>query len=126
MTKFHINPNTGNPNVCPDEWECKFANAAGTIPPHYSTKDEAKKAVEEQIFAAFSVPEESNDTSDGDDTPADEELRGPESFEKAVEIARKTAITFAAKKEDALEGLKDLSAKAPKLTAVRSKLKKRS
>jgi hypothetical protein len=126
MSKFHINPTTGNPNVCPNEWECKFANAEGIIPPHYATKDEAKKAVEDQIFAAFSAPQASSDTPTEADAPTDEDPRGPESFEKAVEIARRTAITLATKKQDALVGLKELKKKAPKLKAVPLKLKKRS
>lgn len=138
MTKFHINPNTGNPNVCPDKMKCKFTSEEGIIPPHYATKDEAKKAVEDQIFAAFSTTETSSsatqtssDTSVPDDKPsADDEPRGPESFEKAVKVARKTVIELVRKKRIARVQLKKLKKKvkkkARKLKSIRSKLKTQS
>lgn len=138
MTKFHINPNTGNPNVCPDKLQCKFTNEEGIVPPHYATKDEAKKAVEEQIFTAFSATETPNSAPEtASDTPepaakssSDDEPIGPECFEKAVKVARKTVIDLVKKKRIARVQLKKLKKKvkkkARKLKSIRSKIKKES
>lgn len=49
MAKYHINPETGNANVCTAKIKCKFTSDEGVEPPHYSTKIEAQKASEEQL-----------------------------------------------------------------------------
>lgn len=46
MTKYHINPETGNPNVCAAKVKCKLAGSDGVVPPHYETKEAAIKAAE--------------------------------------------------------------------------------
>lgn len=49
MAKYHINPETGNANVCTAEIKCKFTSSEGVEPPHYGTKQDAQKASEEQL-----------------------------------------------------------------------------
>jgi hypothetical protein len=49
MAKFHINPETGNANVCTAKVKCKFTSDDGVEPPHYLTKQEAQLAAEEQL-----------------------------------------------------------------------------
>lgn len=46
MTRYHINPETGNPNVCTAKVKCKLAGSDGVVPPHYETKEAAIKAAE--------------------------------------------------------------------------------
>jgi hypothetical protein len=48
MARYHINPQTGNPNVCTAKVKCKFTSEDGVIPPHYETQSEAEKAAEAQ------------------------------------------------------------------------------
>lgn len=103
MTSYHINPNTGNPNICSDESQCKFASDEGTTPPHFETQVEAKKAVAEQIFAAFSAPQTVNNDSENsalesnESNKSDEDFRGSEKLEKAIEFARKLDHSIALK-----------------------------
>jgi hypothetical protein len=48
MARYHINPQTGNPNVCTAKVKCKFTSEDGVIPAHYETQAEAEKAAEAQ------------------------------------------------------------------------------
>lgn len=54
MSKHHINPNTGRPNICNPEKTgiCKYA-VDGENPPHYDTREEAKAAYEKTGKAEF-------------------------------------------------------------------------
>lgn len=115
MTSYHINPNTGNPNVCPDEAQCKFASEEGVNPPHFETQVEAKKAVAAQIFSAFSATQTvSNDSESNTSKPEEpnEELRGSENLEKAITFARKLDNSIALKRPVYQAKLKRLRAKA--------------
>lgn len=51
MTKYHINPQTGNPGLCKATQHCPFGEAAN----HYSSKDEAREAYE--LAQGCSAPE---------------------------------------------------------------------
>jgi hypothetical protein len=53
MAKFHINPETGNANVCTAKVKCKFTSDEGVEPPHYATKLDAQKAAEEQLSSTL-------------------------------------------------------------------------
>lgn len=46
VTRYHINPETGNPNVCNAKVKCKLTSEDGVTPPHYETKEAAIKAKE--------------------------------------------------------------------------------
>lgn len=48
MTKYHINPETGNPNLCKAVHKCKYATN-GATPEHYGSKEEARAAYEKQM-----------------------------------------------------------------------------
>lgn len=45
MPRYHINPETGRPNVCNAKTQCRFA-VDGKEPEHYASKDEARKGYE--------------------------------------------------------------------------------
>lgn len=54
MTKFHINPTTGNANKCSATKQCPFGDLDAD---HYATKDEAARAYESKMAASlFSAP----------------------------------------------------------------------
>lgn len=53
MAKYHINPETGNANVCTAKVKCKFTSDEGVEPPHYATKLDAQKASEEQLSSTL-------------------------------------------------------------------------
>jgi hypothetical protein len=53
MAKYHINPETGNANVCTAKVKCKFTSSDGVEPPHYGTKLDAQKAAEEQLSSTL-------------------------------------------------------------------------
>lgn len=57
MTKrYHINPETGNANVCQAKYNCKFGNVK-----HYESKEEALKGSERQSEAEFMDVEKTSD-----------------------------------------------------------------
>lgn len=155
MARYHINPETGNPNICTAKVKCKFTSEDGVTPPHYDSKSEAEKAakaqssevisessnsVEEEVVEAApeareAVPEtqvevapiaQSVEEAVEKVAPTDDELRGPENFEKAVKAARKTVIALAEREKAARVKFKKLKKKARKLKSIRSKIKKRS
>lgn len=156
MTSYHINPKTGNPNICAANTKCKLASDDGVVPPHYESKSEAEKSVKAQSSeASEAIAEDSTVTPEAETsetvetipeaatlenlpepravekiTPADDEPRGPESFEKVVKIARKTVIELVKKKRIARVKLKKLNKKikkkARKLKSIRSRIKKHS
>lgn len=45
MARYHINPETGRPNLCNAQIQCRFA-VDGKEPEHYATKDEARAGYE--------------------------------------------------------------------------------
>lgn len=49
MSKYHINPETGNANICTATVKCKFTSDEGVEPPHYGSKVDAQKASEQQL-----------------------------------------------------------------------------
>lgn len=49
MSKFHINPETGNPGPCSAKVKCRF----GDDSEHYSSADEARTAYEKQNSSSF-------------------------------------------------------------------------
>ena len=53
MAKYHINPETGNANICTAKVKCKFTNSEGVEPPHYGTKLDAQKAAEQQLSSSL-------------------------------------------------------------------------
>lgn len=53
MAKYHINPETGNANVCTATIKCKFTSDDGVEPPHYGTKQDAQKASEQQLSSTL-------------------------------------------------------------------------
>lgn len=51
MTKYHINPSTGNPGVCvATDGKCRYGEGA----PHFSTENDARAAYEAAMSGAFS------------------------------------------------------------------------
>lgn len=46
--RYHVNPETGRANICRAEIKCDFS-VDGIEPPHYKTKDEAKKGAEKNF-----------------------------------------------------------------------------
>lgn len=46
MTKFHVNPETGNPNICKATKKCRFGDDAD----HYESKKEARDAYESSMM----------------------------------------------------------------------------
>lgn len=48
MARYHINPETGRPNLCSAKFQCRFA-VGGQEPEHYDSKDEARAAFEGQM-----------------------------------------------------------------------------
>jgi len=52
MTRYHVNPETGNPNICRAKIRCDFA-VDGQEPPHFDTKEAAKKHAESEMNAAY-------------------------------------------------------------------------
>jgi hypothetical protein len=172
MARYHINPETGNPNVCAAKVKCKLTSESGVAPPHYETQSEAKKAAEAKTKKTGQTkPKAPANTSDKTKTqakkqsekpvavkaetklfeapvtspveapvsvlpevktlekvaPADEELRGPESLERAIKIARKLSISTAKRKQDVLVNFKKFQKNIPsRLRSIRSKVTKRS
>lgn len=62
MAKYHVNPETGNANVCTAKIKCKFTSDEGVEPPHYATKLDAQKAAEEQLSSRLpTIPSLKND-----------------------------------------------------------------
>lgn len=55
-TKYHINPETGNANICRAQYKCKFGNVK-----HYESKEEAIKGQELQLEAEYMDVEKSSD-----------------------------------------------------------------
>lgn len=45
MAKYHINPETGRPNICNAVYRCLFS-VDGVPPEHYDSKAEARAAYE--------------------------------------------------------------------------------
>jgi hypothetical protein len=107
MTRYHINPNTGNPNICTGKVKCKFTSEEGVEPPHYETKIEAQKPTEKQIIATSSRTQALKKTYE-----SDEELRGSENLEKAIKFARKLDNSIAQKRPIYRAKLKGLREKA--------------
>jgi len=56
MKRYHVNPKTGNPNICQAKIGfCPF----GADEPHYLSKDEARKATENkynEVYGFFGSP----------------------------------------------------------------------
>lgn len=55
MPKYHINPDTGNANVCTAKVKCKFTSEDGVEPPHYESKIDARAAAEQQLSSTHSA-----------------------------------------------------------------------
>lgn len=53
MTKFHVNPETGNVNRCTAEVRCKFTNARSETPKHFDNKEDAAKDSEKMLEAKY-------------------------------------------------------------------------
>lgn len=181
MARYHINPETGNPNVCTAKVKCKFTSEDGVVPPHYETQSEAKKAAEAKAKktsqakpkAQAKIPNKKQsekpavvkaETGSGKSATLaammnernetklvappveapiaalpeaktlenvvptdDDELRGPESLERAIKIARKLSISAIKRKKILLVSLKKFQKNAPsRLRSIRSKITKRS
>lgn len=52
MTRYHINPESQRPNICRAKIRCDFA-VDGQEPPHFGTKQEARKYVEEELTTEY-------------------------------------------------------------------------
>lgn len=57
MTRYHINPDTGRPNICVATGKrgCKYA-VDGKEPPHYATKEKARAGYESTMQASNLPP----------------------------------------------------------------------
>lgn len=55
MTKYHINPETGDVKPCSAKIRCAFSDAEGNEPPHYSTIEEAHSKNEENLREQYST-----------------------------------------------------------------------
>jgi len=54
MTKYHVNPETGDVNRCTAKVACKFTNARGEEPKHFENKTDALKDAENFLEAKYS------------------------------------------------------------------------
>lgn len=52
MTRYHVNPESGRPNICRAKIRCDFA-VDGQEPPHFETKAEAKSYAEEKMTEEY-------------------------------------------------------------------------
>lgn len=52
MTRYHVNPESGRPNICRAQIRCDFA-VDGQEPPHFETKAEAKVYAEEKMTEEY-------------------------------------------------------------------------
>lgn len=54
MAKYHVNPNTGRPNLCgAEEGNCPYKNEDGSPAPHFETKTEARAYNEKEMSKEY-------------------------------------------------------------------------
>ena len=124
MTRYHINPETGNPNVCAAKVKCKLAGSDGVVPPHYETKEAAIKAAEalakkktkpksESSKAAPKKPatlKKEKPAVDRVDAPFEtkSESTASSAVEKVEEVAESSVARIATVLDDELRGSENL------------------
>lgn len=97
MTRYHINPKTGNPNKCSaKEGNCPFKSEAGTEATHYESPDAARAGYEQEMEAKAVAAKEAKAAAD--------ELNWP--TPKADAIAEAEALGYTVEPKSKLLGIR--------------------
>jgi len=84
MARYHINPETGNPNKCSAQaGNCPFKSEAGDEATHYSSKNEARAGYEQKMESQGNRPQELKPIVDTEISPTKADgTRNPKFFTK--------------------------------------------
>jgi LmbE family N-acetylglucosaminyl deacetylase len=133
VTKYHINPETGNPNVCAAKVKCKLTSENGVTPPHYETKEAAIKAMEALTNKKTKPKSDSSKAAPKKPvTPKNEKPAEAETASSAVEKVQEVAETSVARVatvlDDELRGSERLekAIKAARKASIELELRKKT